>query len=1033
MRKPLHAYFSMLLFLLPAGAALAQGGLVTPERPAEFMIYQYPDTVLVVNVDLPEAGFSMRTIGPDGALLRASEVPGRRLGPVFQYLDAADLPRQLKIEVTPERPVDRSTIRMQLLQLRADDPNAKRLAQAYRQYSLGAEAAHGNDSNTWVVKTYSLRNAAESFAAMGMEEMRLWSEYFAAHLVLHRLEDRLTAIELAGEVRAGAARAGFGEVELAALVLESDALMGLLGQDADPAVRSRFTGQATAVLQRLAELAGERGMSSEQGRAVYRQGLLAEREEDHDLALERYALAQQIVEPTVDIDLLNQVRGAAASLYERLGRTSGAIAMLDRVTGDLSAEQQAEATADLARGLFDKGRLLNLDYRYSEALAPLGEALALRQAGAGGEPWGPVALELAWSYHSLGYGEEAARLIDEGIPRTPIEGNRAALARAWGVLADYHRGRGAPGEARQARSRQLDRVGDGPGRASALLESALDAWRQGQPALAEAEARLRESRQAAALEGDEVTRQLATLQLCALAADHGRGAACSLAETGTLAEGPALAAVPRAAAEARLIQAGLLAAAGQRETAWAALDRLVEDLHWMRRAIPGVFGAWYFERRAALARDYLGLASEGGHGARGVLLAIERLGRLEDTDYLLAGAAPLKVDQSDALREALAAAETARGTAVREAGPRVGRLLAGARDACSDCRAEAGSLPGQQDLERWLAALGPSETVLAYDFSGARVRALVADRAGIRQVALPGTEGLVDRLRRLQAGSGVTASLDDLDEVGRLLLGPLAETLPERIYLLSAGPLRGLPFDALRRQGRFLGSDHSVVNLQSLSALPRRGESMPADFRSRVFLAGNPRTDNDPFSFEVVVSPEIATLTETFVGPGLHVIQGVALQLDEFSDPRFMGADLVHLAAPGRIDLGRPERSRIRLSDGTGDAGSGGLAPAQIRGFRVSAGLVVLSGTSLSGPGQAPADVRMPLVSDFLAAGARRVLAALWPLDGAATGAFMDAYYQRLAASPDAAEALAQTKRARIAESDPENFETWAGFQLFIR
>ena len=55
---------------------------------------------------------------------------------------------------------------MELIQLPATDPNSADLAQAYRLLSYGTEQIHANDTTTWAMKAYTLRNAGQAFAAL---------------------------------------------------------------------------------------------------------------------------------------------------------------------------------------------------------------------------------------------------------------------------------------------------------------------------------------------------------------------------------------------------------------------------------------------------------------------------------------------------------------------------------------------------------------------------------------------------------------------------------------------------------------------------------------------------------------------------------------------------------------------------------------------------------------------------------------------------------------------------------------------------
>jgi len=109
------------------------------------------------------------------------------------------------------------------------------------------------------------------------------------------------------------------------------------------------------------------------------------------------------------------------------------------------------------------------------------------------------------------------------------------------------------------------------------------------------------------------------------------------------------------------------------------------------------------------------------------------------------------------------------------------------------------------------------------------------------------------------------------------------------------------------------------------------------------------------------------------------------------------------------------------------------LAPRDVRGFRMSAQLVVLSGTAVLGNGRSLVDSRMPFVADFLEAGSGAVLVAYRAGGESENADFATTLYSRLQSDPDIATALTKTKRTRIKADGQTNLPYWAGFQLFIR
>ena len=339
-------------------------------------------------------------------------------------------------------------------------------------------------------------------------------------------------------------------------------------------------------------------------------------------------------------------------------------------------------------------------------------------------------------------------------------------------------------------------------------------------------------------------------------------------------------------------------------------------------------------------------------------------------------------------------------------------------------------------LDGALSQLRRNDVLLAYYFSDSGSYALPATRNGVKQVRLDTGSRLAQDMERLgQAlySGSVPPVPGSLDTLGRSLLGPVSGMIKERVYLLANGPMLGFPLDALRLNGRFLGEQSRLIRLESLSALQRsEGDSGPPSIEN-VFLAGNPQAGQDLFSYGIRTSAELDAVRNEFVGEGLHMVQGVALRRDEFSDERFVSAGLLHLAMPGIVDLERSQNSRLMLSGTREDPSAEFLSPADLRLRHLSANLAVLSGTAFSGQPSSSFESRTGLVSDLLQAGAAQVVYSLWPAGDGETSALMSDFYQRLSRESTVEEALFQARKALIDSENPANLKQWAGFQLLIR
>ncbi len=1028
-----RALLIILVLVVPAATQTAQAAEASPTRPAEYMIYQYPDVSLLVKIDAPETEFESKIYGPEDALLMESGLPAGRMGSLYQYIEAVGKPRQLMIKVSPGRRVDRSSIKMELIQVPDRDRNSAALAHAYKLLSLGTERAHANDTTTWAMKTYTLRNAASAFASLGWEEMRLWSEFYAAHLILHKLNDELMAMERAREVQLAAKRVGLRTLELAALILESEALMRAGSSASGKMANARFE-QAHSVLDRIVLLADQQGFRSEQARALFSDGLAYERQDRLEDAVRQYQRALDVSLSADDSELTNEIRSTAATAYETLGSTAGAIEMLE----DIGSELALDAEQELADNLYEKGRLLNSAFRYPEAAEELSKALVLQKDNPGIKPWGPTGLALAWSKYSSGDVAQATSLMLESIPRTPQELNRKALIRAFDSLAQIYRSQGEFEQMDRFRQRQGRLAVTGRARSEFLFESALDAWHQGGSGGSKARNLLVQSQQAALENGDRISSQRADLYMCLLQAEKGDRSSCSSAKISASYNALKKSAVPALMLEAAFVRTKILRREGRDRDALTEIEGLTDELLFFRQSLPGVAGAWYWQNKASIFQEYMAIVLAGSANAvagkadgKQALLALDRIRLIEGQDQAEGIDEGITGEQDSTLRSLIARLKTANGDETSQLAAQTTRELSSLRSSFRPGLRplDAGALDGL------LAGFSADECLLTYYFGKNTDYALLGKRRGVSLVQLSGRRLSADWLETLreQASRGGTALIPDLDSGGRLLLQPLKGSLARRIYLLPAGPLNGFPLDILRLDGQFLASEYQVVNLMTLAAAGRRRALLPDSWRQQVFLAGDPQTSQQLFTYDITVSAEMTAVADVFVGPGLHMVQGVALNRDEFSDDHFTDSGLVHLAAPGTVDLAFPERSRLLMSKADSQSAAEYLAPGDIRGLGINNSLVVLSQTEVTGTNRSSFDSRLGLVSDFLQAGATSVVASVWPYGDSETAGLMRDFYQELESSRDVTDALLSARKMRMNSADTSNFRKWAGFQLYIR
>ncbi|MBJ6761208.1 CHAT domain-containing protein [Myxococcaceae bacterium JPH2] len=136
------------------------------------------------------------------------------------------------------------------------------------------------------------------------------------------------------------------------------------------------------------------------------------------------------------------------------------------------------------------------------------------------------------------------------------------------------------------------------------------------------------------------------------------------------------------------------------------------------------------------------------------------------------------------------------------------------------------------------------------------------------------------------------------------------------------------------------------------------------------------------------------------------------------------GIRLLHVAAHAAVDPEDPERSALVLAPGGPDE-DGMLQPREIVSLGLSDALVVLSSCRSASGAALPGEGVFSLARAFFEAGARAVVASLWPLRDDETASLMRSFHAHLASGQSAAAAL------RAAQLDAQEAglpaAAWAG------
>ena len=146
------------------------------------------------------------------------------------------------------------------------------------------------------------------------------------------------------------------------------------------------------------------------------------------------------------------------------------------------------------------------------------------------------------------------------------------------------------------------------------------------------------------------------------------------------------------------------------------------------------------------------------------------------------------------------------------------------------------------------------------------------------------------------------------------------------------------------------------------------------------------------------------------------------------------GIDTIHIATHGLADLRQPLASMLLLPSVDRAGNPTYLTAGQVQEWRGKANLVYLSACETAvGPARF-ADGLPGLQRAFLRAGARGVIATLWPVEDAYASQFASDFYRRYTTGTPAAQALSETQRAwttsapgvRASEALARRLTAWA-------
>ena len=374
--------------------------------------------------------------------------------------------------------------------------------------------------------------------------------------------------------------------------------------------------------------------------------------------------------------------------------------------------------------------------------------------------------------------------------------------------------------------------------------------------------------------------------------------------------------------------------------------------------------------------------------------------------------------------------------ALRRAQDAYAELLDSLQISQTDVARPPSGTPGWREVA---TRLGADQALIEYLVTDSAVVAFVVTAERLATVNLPvsgrtlGSE--VAFVRGLLQPSAIGRSATWEAPLRRLhaqLIAPLEAAgllaRRQRLIVVPHGELHYLPFAALLEGGaggRYLVDRYSLGSVSSAAVWLELGRR-PTRSGPDKMLALSPGIRDLPGA-----NTETAALAALY-GPSARILSGPVATRRAFIEAA-RSYSILHIATVGVLNKHNPAFSYVALAPER-DA-DGRLEVRDVAQLVIDARLVVLSACQTGlGSGRmtdVPAgDDWVGLVQSFQAAGARNVIATLWPVDDRATADLMRDFYGELRAGRSELDALAAAQRRALRRAGTGSPFYWAGFVL---
>jgi len=337
------------------------------------------------------------------------------------------------------------------------------------------------------------------------------------------------------------------------------------------------------------------------------------------------------------------------------------------------------------------------------------------------------------------------------------------------------------------------------------------------------------------------------------------------------------------------------------------------------------------------------------------------------------------------------------------------------------------------------AALSDGDVLAAYLDGGTRGALLWVTRSSAALIPAADADEVRAKTATLREllrvpTSSLTAAEAAAGGLSDALLHEVPGAPPRRLWIVADELSDGIPWAMLRWPGRDAPLIESTTTV--LARVLGARESVAAKRSSvsvHVLAAAQLKAGEISLPNLTNAAVEAQQIRDALVPAGMHIDANMSATRDAVFDSLHDRDAFVHIAAHGMAQPPRIGYAGVWLEPSAGETMPSFLSWLDILDAGVRADLVVLNACQLGDSGTA-VNGNLSFASAVARAGARRVVASLWPVSDSATVLWVPAFYSALRDNPgDAAAAL---RRAQLHLAHSRAFAHpffWAGMQAIER